>query len=84
MERFIGATPFVIFKKCPDLKSSMERFIVLNSLKSILNFVVFKIQYGEIYSHLEKVYGLVRCYLKSSMERFIDLKQIVLKNLQII
>ena len=51
----------------------MERFIVRDTL-FVIDFIVFKIQYGEIYS-VEKVHTAVEnINLKSSMERFIEEK----------
>ena len=71
MERFIDKLRIITYNNICNLKSSMERFIAVNNDIARTNSVVFKIQYGEIYS-LTKIDSPTRFrYLKSSMERFI-------------
>ena len=55
MERFIVALNGLLITCQQYLKSSMERFIVCFNVQ--LSFLVnsFKIQYGEIYSHLTAI-----------------------------
>ena len=49
----------------------MDRFIVALSIVE-LHSKVFKIQYGQIYSENHNVSDLLKLYLKSNMDRFID------------
>ena len=51
----------------------MERFIAKNLYSSSLFVSIFKIQYGKIYSHLPRPARSLLEYLKSSMERFIEM-----------
>ena len=55
MERFIVPSFFLISNLPEYLKSSMERFIACNCESVILKSVIFKIQYGEIYSNFLKI-----------------------------
>ena len=52
----------------------MERFIALAFVGIIYIYLIFKIQYGEIYSLKDIIIIFVVLNLKSSMERFIVAK----------
>ena len=81
MERFIVVSATYSTSQSQYLKSSMERFIAASTSSFVNCVTIFKIQYGEIYSHtLNSVLYSLLHYLKSSMERFIVLSMIFITN----
>ena len=71
MERFIEDKSNVLLVAFVNLKSSMERFIVVIASTCKSYVLRFKIQYGEIYRSCSNLLKIFSPYLKSSMERFI-------------
>ena len=79
MDRFIGNYRVRIATLEADLKSNMDRFIGMCIAALWTSFIKFKIQYGQIYRHSSLIYAIYDKYLKSNMDRFIEIKSKVTK-----
>ena len=75
MDRFIECIMHLITQDLKPLKSNMDRFIDSLSFADEPHQKPFKIQYGQIYSHIANQTSRNNKPLKSNMDRFIGATQ---------